>query len=190
MLEGNSSNQESKMKNQTSQIKNQTSIGGFTLIEVLIATVLIGLSIAALVGANGSFSMANVSGADLSTAEFLVEQIRELTTMLPLVDPTVPSGPWTLSGPQGGETVASYNDVSDFKSFDSATLGAPIDAQRNPLTALAAFQQKVTVQKVSKSNFDQTLADTDLTSNFARVTVTILQNGRQIISASWIRARY
>ena len=31
--------------------------------------------------------MANVAGADLSTAEFLVEQIRELTTMLPVVDP-------------------------------------------------------------------------------------------------------
>jgi prepilin-type N-terminal cleavage/methylation domain-containing protein len=49
---------------------------GFTLVEVLIATLLVGLAIAALVAANGSFSMANVAGADLSTAEFLAEQIR------------------------------------------------------------------------------------------------------------------
>ena len=69
---------------------------GFSLIEVLIATVLIGLSIAALVAANGSFSMANVTGADLSTAEFLAEQIRELTTMLPVADPAVTI--WTTLG--------------------------------------------------------------------------------------------
>ena len=73
------------MRNQRSKIKNRTSLRGFSLIEVMIATVLIGLSIAALVAANGSFSMANVAGADLSTGEFVAEQIRELTTMLPVV---------------------------------------------------------------------------------------------------------
>jgi prepilin-type N-terminal cleavage/methylation domain-containing protein len=161
---------------------------GFSLIEVLIATVLIGLSIAALVAANGSFSMANVTGADLSTAEFLAEQIRELTTMLPLVDPAVTT--WTTLGPESGETtVAAYDDVDDFDGFDSATLGAPISAGRTTLPDLAAFRQQVTVQKVNPSNFDQTWAD-NTTSNFARVTVTISQNGRQISSASWIRARY
>jgi prepilin-type N-terminal cleavage/methylation domain-containing protein len=161
---------------------------GFSLIEVLIATVLIGLSIAALVAANGSFSMANVSGADLSTAEFLAEQIRELTTMLPVADPAVTI--WTTLGWETGETtVALYDDVDDFDGFDSVSLGAPISAQRTPLTDLSAFRQKVTVEKLNPANFDQTVADNS-TSNFVRVTVNILQNGRQISSASWIRARY
>ena len=179
------------MKNQTSKIKNQTSIGGFTLIEVMIATVLIGLSIAALVAANGSFSMANVAGADLSTAEFLVEQIRELTTMLPVVDPAVPAGtPVTVLGPETGETLATYDDVDDLDGFDSLSLGAPISAQRTTLTALDAFSQQVMVQKLNPSNFDQVWCRTTPRSNFVRITVNILQNGRQISSASWIRARY
>jgi prepilin-type N-terminal cleavage/methylation domain-containing protein len=179
------------MKNQTSKTANQTSPRGFSLIEVLIATMLIGLSIAALVAANGSFSMANATGADLSTAEFLAEQIRELTTMLPAVDPAVPAGtPVTVLGPESGEILATYDDVDDFDGFDSASLGAPISAQRATLPALAAFRQQVTVQKVNRSNFDLPVSDGDTTTSFVRVTVNILQNGRQIISASWIRARY
>jgi prepilin-type N-terminal cleavage/methylation domain-containing protein len=164
---------------------------GFTLIEVLIATVLIGLSIAALVAANGSFSLANVTGADLSTAEFLAEQIRELTTMLPVVDPAVPVGTLvTTLGPESGETtVALYDDVDDFNGFDSASLGAPISAQRTTLTDLSAFRQQVTVEKLNPANFNETKADS-YTSNFVRVTVTILQGGRPISSVSWIRARY
>jgi type II secretory pathway pseudopilin PulG len=176
------------MRNQTSNIKHQTSTGGFSLVEVLIATLLVGLSIAALVAANGSFSQTNVTGADLSTAEFLIEQIRELTTMLPLVDPTVVN--WTTLGPESGETnVAAYDDADDFKGFDSITLGAPINAQGTTLPALAAFRQQVAVQKVNPSNFDQTWGDNSA-SDFARITVTILFNGQPISSASWVRARY
>jgi len=176
------------MKNQKSTINNQTSIRGFSLIEVLIATLLIGLSIAALMAANGSFSMANVAGADLSTAEFLIEQIRELTMMLPVADPAVTT--WTTLGPESGETtVAMYDDVDDLKGFDSATLGAPISAQRTPLPDLAAFRQTVTVQKLNPTNFDETWADNS-SSNFVRITVTIWQSGRSISSASWVRARY
>jgi prepilin-type N-terminal cleavage/methylation domain-containing protein len=52
---------------------------GFTLIEVLIAILLVGLAIASLLVANGSFTKANAAATDLSTAEFLIEQIREQT---------------------------------------------------------------------------------------------------------------
>jgi prepilin-type N-terminal cleavage/methylation domain-containing protein len=181
------------MRNQKSKIKNQTSTGGFSLIEVLIATVLVGMAIAALVAANGSFSMANVAGADLSTAEFLVEQIRELTTMLPVVDPALPAGAVvTVLGPEAGETgVALYDDVDDLDGFDSAPLGAPISAQGTTLPHLAVFSQRVTVQKLNPSDFDDVWPDNhNPSSNFVRITVSILQNGRPISSASWIRARY
>lgn len=174
---------------QSSSTNHQSSIPkGFTLVEVLIATLLVGLSIAALVAANGSFSMANATGGDLSTAEFLAEQIRELTMMLPVADPD--ATPWVVLGPEAGElTLDAYNDVDDFDGFNSALLSGPISAQRAPLPSLAAFSQQVTVQKLDPSNFDVTLSDNSA-SNFVRVTVNILENGRQISSASWIRAKY
>lgn len=160
---------------------------GFSLVEILISIILVGLSITALVFASNSFTMANGAGADLSTAEFLVEQIREMTTLLPVRDPDVDT--WTTLGPNGESDVANYNDVDDFDGFNSATLGAPIDAGRNLLSDLAAFSQDVTVEKVSPSDFNHVEADS-FDGPFVRVTVRVALSGREICSASWIRADY
>ncbi len=163
---------------------------GFSFVEILISIILVGLSITALVFASNSFTMANGAGADLSTAEFLVEQIRELTTLLPVMDPASTAATWTSLGPDAGEsTVVSYDDVDDFDGFNSTTVGAPIDAGKNTLTALAVFNQTVIVEKVNQSDFNQVVADTNTTS-FVRITVAVSLNGREISSASWIRANY
>ena len=158
---------------------------GFSLIEVLIASMLVGLAIAALVVANGTFTMANYAGADLTTAEFLIEQIREMTAMLSVMDPS------TMTPPQFGvetdeASVAAYDDVDD---FDGVTFSPPIDAARMPLPDLAAFTQLITVDRLNPSNFNEVWADT-AASDFFRVTVSVTQNGRPISSANWVRARY
>jgi len=155
---------------------------GFTLIEVLIAIILVGLAIVSLVAANISFTKANGAGADLSTAEFLLEQIRELTTLLPVIDPQTGT---TTFGPETGESLSNYDDVDD---FDGASFSPPINAQRQSLTNFTAFRQQVTVENVSSANFGQVVADHG--SAFVRVTVKVMLNSRQISSASWIRARY
>lgn len=158
---------------------------GFSLVEILISVILVGLSIVALVAANNSFTMANSAGADLSTAEFLVEQIRELTTMLPVADPNITT--WTMLGPELDEvSVNAYDDVDD---FDGATFSPPINAGRTPLGDFAVFTQQVTVEKVNPSDFDQAWGDAAV-SSFVRVTVTVSRNGGQISSASWIRAQF
>lgn len=169
------------MRNQTSRITARQSYRAFTLVEVLIATILVGLSIAALVAANGTLTMANGAGTDQSTAEFLAEQIRELTTMLPVVDPQM--GAVTF-GPEE-PNLPNWDDVDD---FDGASFSPPIGANRTALTTFASFRQQVTVQSVDRANFNLVVADH--TSDFVRVTVTILRNGQRITSASWIRAKY
>jgi type II secretory pathway pseudopilin PulG len=156
--------------------------GGFSFIEVLISILLVGLAIASLVAANSAFTMANGAGADLSTAEFLSEQIRELTTLLPVIDPL--TGDETF-GPESSETLATYDDVDD---FDGASFSPPISADKNPLNDFAAFSQHVTVENVSASNFEQIV--TDHSSNFIRVTVQVSMNSNVISSTSWLRARY
>ena len=135
--------------------------GGFTLVEVLIAVILVGLAIASLVAANISFTKANGVGADLSTAEFIVEQIRELIVM---------------------------TDYADLHTFDDRTFSPPINADGEVLTDFAAFSQQITVENVSDTNFENVVSD--YSSNFVRVTVEVLLNSKQICSASWIRAEY
>ncbi len=154
---------------------------GFSLIEVLIATILVGLAITALLVASGSLTIANGASTDLSTAEFLVEQIRELTALLPVVDPQTGIA---VFGPEETD-LAYYDDLDD---FDGASFSPPIDANRNVLNNFAAFSQIVLVENVNPSNFNQVVGDHS--TSFVRVTVTVVLNAKEISSTSWIRARY
>jgi len=155
--------------------------GGFSLIEVLFAIILVGIAIASLVAANSSFTKANAAGTDLSTAEFLLEQIRELTILLPVVDPNTGTD---IFGPEEA-TLADYDDLDD---FDGASFSPPISADGNDLDDLAAFSQQITVENVNAANFEQVFPDHS--SEFVRVTARVFLNSREISSASWLRAQY
>lgn len=155
---------------------------GFTLIEVLIATLLIGLAIASLMAANRAFTTANDAGTDLSTAEFLIEQVKEMMSLLPVIDPQTET---TTFGPETGEALADYDDLDD---FDGANFSPPINADRSTLTDYPTFSQRVTVENVSASNFEQVVSDHG--SYFVRVTVSVYQNAQLITATSWLRARY
>jgi prepilin-type N-terminal cleavage/methylation domain-containing protein len=161
--------------------KSKITRGGFSLIEVLIAILLVGIAIVSLVAANSAFTKTNGAGTDLSTAEFLIEQIRELTTLLAVVDPQ--SGTATF-GPEEA-TLAGYDDLDD---FSGANFSPPISTNRTILNAFSGFSQRITVENVSASNFEQVVAHHS--SPFVRVTVKVFLNSNQISSASWIRARY
>lgn len=133
---------------------------GFTLIEVLIAILLVGLAIASLVVANSSFTKANAAATDLSTAEFLIEQIRERS--IPV----------------------NYEDLNNLEHFDGLVFSPPISADGESLDDFAAFSEQITVENVSASNFE----NLDPGSDFIRVTVKVFLNSKQISSASWLRA--
>jgi prepilin-type N-terminal cleavage/methylation domain-containing protein len=135
---------------------------GFTLIEVLLAMILVGLAIASLLAAAGSFTTTNAAGAESTTAEFLIEQIRELTTM------------------------KAYNDLPAFNGKTYSHPNGPIDSNGKVLDNFAAYSQRITVENVSDTDF--TAVGDDLTSKFVRVTVKIFLNSKEISSESWIRA--
>jgi prepilin-type N-terminal cleavage/methylation domain-containing protein len=157
---------------------------GFSLVEVLVATALVGVAIVALVAANSVFTQNNSAALDLSTAEYLIEQIRELTMLLPVVDPQ--TGEYFITKEA---TLSAYDNIGD---FDGETFGppeGPINADRQRLGVFADFSQKVTVKKVNPSNF----ADPNPyipPSPFVRVTVEIYHHGYKLSSESWIRAKY
>ena len=154
---------------------------GFTIIEALVATIIVGLAIVALVMANGVFTQANAAAVNLSTAQFLVEQIRELTAVLPVVDPTTEDA--TFGAEEG--SLVSYDDLDD---FDGVSYSPPINASRAAMSDLSSFTQQITVENVNSSNFNQTVADHS--SPFVKVTVTVSQNSNELASATWLRARY
>jgi len=166
--------------------------GGFSLIEVLIAIILVGLAVMCLVASNSSFTKANAAGTELSTAEFLAEQIRELTILLPVVDPETEMSTF---GPEADEAgLADYDDLDDFDGImgNGMTFSPPISADRATLNEFAGYSQQVTVENVSAGDFEQVVADHSSANPryFFRVTTKVLLNSKEITSASWVRAWY
>ncbi len=161
--------------------------GGFSFIEVLIAIVLVGIAIASLLAANSTFTKANAAGTELSTAEFLLEQIKELTVMLPAVDPN--TGMLSF-GPEADEIIlADYDDLDD---FDGAVFSPPINNYKATLNDFAAYTQQIIDENVSATNFEQVVADHSSANPqyFFRVTAKVFFNSKQVVSADWVRASY
>jgi hypothetical protein len=152
-----------------------------TLVEVLMATVLIGVALSAMVGANGYVTQVNRSGNDLSIAESLLEHIKERTETLPVVDPVT-------SNAQFGPEEGSWTEFDDPDDFDGANFCPPIDARGNIMNQWSTFSQEIVVQNVQAN--DLTTPVVDLGSNFYRVTVTILHQQKEVTSATWIRCFY
>ncbi len=152
---------------------------GFTLVEILVAVVIIGLAIASLVGSAGYFSYASSVGVDMVTAEFLITELRVATSHLPVRDPQTGTEHFGLE--EG--SLDFYDDVDD---FDGAVFSPPVDAALSSLSLLSRFTQVVTVENVSVSDFQSPVAEHG--SDFVRITVRVLADGCDVSSSSWIRA--
>ena len=132
-------------------------IAGFTLLEALMAVLLVGLAIVSLLMSSGSLTKVNAAGVDISTAEFLMEQMRERVAMLP------------------------YADLAALET--NSPYSPPVDVHGTALAEFGTFTQQVTVQEVSRVNLSTPQAGSD----FSRITVIIQMNGASISTATWIR---
>jgi type II secretory pathway pseudopilin PulG len=116
--------------------RNNRSVAGgagFTLIEAMIATVLIAIAVMALMVSNQAYTQVNAAGLDMSTAEFLIEEARERSASL------------------------EFDNLAAF----AGTYSPPIDIEGTALAAFAEFSQQVTVQNVSPSDFTVPQAGSD-----------------------------
>ena len=131
-------------------------------------------------GALAEADEAKRSCREVMLGEFLIEQIRELTAMLPVIDPDPGTA---IFGPEEA-ALADYDDVDDFLN---ATFSPPISAARLPLNDFSQFSQHVTVQTIEPANLEQVSATH---KGFVRVTVTVSMSSKEISSANWIRATH
>lgn len=137
--------------------KRRIADAGFTLLEALMAVFLVGCAVVALVMSTGYMTKVNAAGVDISTAEFLMEQMRERVAML------------------------SYADLAALGT--GSPYSPPIDINGTPTSGYSTFTQQVTVQEVRRSD----LSTLQSGSDFSRITVSVLNNGASISTATWIR---
>jgi len=101
---------------------------GFTLIEAMVATAIVGLGIAAMIASIGSGTRVNDAGTQLTTAAFLAQEVREYTLKLPFSDPDAGSD----SNPPGPDGSSPQVFIDDLDDLMGVTYSPPRDCQGFP----------------------------------------------------------
>ena len=153
----------------------------FTLAEVVVTTVLMGLVFVAALAALQTGTNANVRASEMSTALSLVGEVREWTISLPFKDPDPadqgkPVGPDSYSG-----GVPFVDDVDDLMG---AHFSPPRSSQGAALSTLAGWSQDITLTWRDETNVTQSV--TAGTSDVIYVNVVISHNGEQVFEQGWL----
>lgn len=160
---------------------------GFTLLESMMALVIIGVGILAYVDAQSAFTQNNTWSSHSGTATLLANEIREMVRRLPrhdavtglYIEGTGAGATLRGWGLENGEIVST--DIDDIDDLDGAIFGlggtfpGPIDAFGNMIPAiddqgnivndegvvrsLEGWTQRVTVTKVDPYNFNTERGD-------------------------------
>ena len=167
-----------------------TSRPGFSLIEVVIATSILGAAVLSLFYAQHAFHASNGEAREKTVALGLANELREMTLMLPVRDPINPSGAF---GPEPDETdVAQYDDVDDYDGGGQGmTFNPPIDAMGQAVDEMADWSQTIFVESVDPTNLSGP-AIADGASDLIRMTVAISRRTpddgwREVTRLTWLR---
>ena len=156
---------------------------GFTLIEALVTTGILGVGVSALMVAVGSGTRVNGAGRELTEASFLAQEVREWTLKLPFsdVDPGDEDNP---PGPDGTDPQHFVDDLDDL--LDTAYT-PPRDGQGAPISDMIGWTQSVSLTWRDPTDLATTVADG--ASDVVLVEVEILRDSRSILSTGWLVAR-
>jgi prepilin-type N-terminal cleavage/methylation domain-containing protein len=149
----------------------------FTLVEVLVASIIVGIMFTAVMEAFAVGLKLLEHSEHMTVAASMAEEIHQMTLTLPLADPVQPAH-WGL---EAGEAAATPNDVDD---LDGQTFCPPVNADGSAIAGLGDYAQRVTVVSVSDTDYNQVVADG--TSAACRVTVTVTWRDTPMYSVSFI----
>jgi len=157
--------------------------GGFTIPEAIVATVLVGIGIVALVGAAKSGTQVNAVGRELTQATYLLQAVREWTLQLPFSDPD-PGDAGNPPGPDGSDPQVFVDDLDDLMDV---TYSPPRDASGQLLAELGGWSQHIQLEWKDPDALQTTL--TPGASDVVRVVVTVARNGRTVLTGGWLVTR-
>jgi prepilin-type N-terminal cleavage/methylation domain-containing protein len=134
---------------------------GFTLIEAMMVTVIIGVGVMAMLQLLAAGTMVNGDSTERTTAVHLVNSFNE----------KVMRTPYASLRTLGTSVPRSYNP--------------PVDGMNRVLNEYSDWTQVVTVRYVNPDNVKFTVPDSQVEPT-SQVTVKILRNGTQVYQSSWI----
>ena len=112
---------------------------GFSLVEVAVATAIIGIALASLLMALKSGTRTNEASRGLAQAVFLAQEIREWTLRLPFKDPEDPGG---APGSEEGDPQVAVDDLDDLMGV---TFSPPRDAYGSVIAGMSGWSETITL---------------------------------------------
>jgi Tfp pilus assembly protein PilV len=146
-----------------------------TLVEVLMAVVLLAIGLAGMLSAISAGSRVNIQATQRAHASFLAQEIREWSIRLPMVDPD-------------GDQADDFDDIWD---LESVTFTPPRDGQGNVIAdpALTGWSQRVSVELRDKADVrsPQVIVDPqEPVFPLIYVNVEILDRDEIIFRTGWL----
>ena len=152
------------------------SRAGFTLIDTSMATIMGGIGVASLMSAIAASTRVNNDAKTLTTASFLLQEVREMTADLPFEDPDEEE----IWGPEE-VAPANYDDLNDYLQIE---FSPPVAADGTTLNQLNAWSQSIRVVSVDENNVRIVTAPGS--TGMARLEATISLNGVTVLEGTWL----
>ena len=156
---------------------------GFSLVEAMVATVIISLAVTSFMLAMGSGTRINDAGLKLTQAVFLAQQLREWTVTLPFSDPD-PGDANNAPGNDGSDPQVFVDDLDDLMGV---TYSPPRNGLGAAITDMADWSQQISITWRDPDNLTSTV--TAGSSDFAYVEVTVSRYGQPILTTGWFEVR-
>lgn len=171
------------MKTTTRRIASARPLGGrlgFTLVEALCATIIVGLGAAAILVSAASNTRANDTGQKITEAVFMAQELREWTLSLPFTDPD-PEDQGNPPGPDGENPQVFVDDLDDLMAV---TYSPPRDGQGNAISDMPGWSQTINI--TWRDPNDIATAVTAGTSNIVYVSVNVAFQGAPVLQTGWL----
>jgi prepilin-type N-terminal cleavage/methylation domain-containing protein len=129
---------------------------GFTLIEAMLTTVIIGVGVMAMMQLLASGTVNNIEAAELTSGMNIAKSIHE---------------------------IALQKKMTQIVAMNGTSHQPPWDSRSKPIADLANWKQTIAVNAVNPDNLKTNIVDA--TPSAVRLTVTVLHNGKNVCSMSW-----
>ena len=155
---------------------------GFTLVEAICATLIVGIGAAAIMVSAASGTRVNSASQKLTQAAFLAQELREWTLSLPFTDQDE-SDQGNPPGPDGSDPQDFVDDLDDLMGI---TYSPPRDGRGIAISNMDGWSQQIDITWRDPS--DLTSEVTAGTSEIVYLEATVLYDGVQVIQTGWLVA--
>ncbi len=156
---------------------------GFTIIEVAIATAVVGIGVVALLHAMGAGTRVNHHGQNMTHAVFLAQEVREWTLQLPFSDQDENA----IGNPPGPDGMSPQDFVDDLDDLMDVTYSPPRDGQGLVIDGMPGWSQAITLTWRDPNSITTVVPNGS--SDLISVTVAISHEDEEVFSSNWLVTR-